>query len=193
MKEVRLGAGELESDLSALSAVVCELSCLGEVCEGCILTRKQLSTAQLEQQRRPLHSRCGLGERPHEQLRRGLRRAAVDRGDGGFTETCYDPSVSGGLHGQEMGTHPARRCAIVVEEAGCGPMRAVSLVAGQRGLHRVAHDRMQETRRGVGAEDLQLYQGRGQVRAGLEPQPRQGRRMAQLAAVSEHRQCLGQT
>ena len=77
-----------------------------------------------------------------------------------------------------MSTHPPGGRAIGVEEAGRSPMRPVSLVAGERGLHRVAHDRMQEPRGGVGGQHLQLDEGRGQARAGIELQPGQVRRLA---------------
>src|SRR5579864_6630044 len=51
---------------------------------------------------------------------------------------------------------------------------------------------MQEAGRTVGSQDLELDESRGQARGGLEAQAGQGGSVAQLAAVSEHRQCLSQ-
>ncbi len=64
MKEIRLGAGELESDLGALSAVICELSRPVKVLEGHVLPGKLLGAPEIEQQRYPLCRRWRLGQCP---------------------------------------------------------------------------------------------------------------------------------
>jgi hypothetical protein len=139
-----LGASHLESDLGPATAVFCELSRLSEVSQGRVLPSKLPGTAQLQQQRHPLRRRWRLGERPPQQRRRGLRRPTADRVGGGIAQARCHPGISRRLDGHEMGADPAPGRAIAVQETGRGPVRSVPLATGEKGLHRVAHDRMQK-------------------------------------------------
>ena len=83
-----------------------------------------------------------------------------------------------------------RRGPIGMQQAGGGAMQRVARIACQRGLDRIADNRMDEPRRIVGRQHLQTNETRGQRDRLRHLHAGDRRRVAQLAAVPEHRERL---
>ena len=93
----------------------------------------------------------------------------------------------------EMRGDPTRRRAIQFQNPRCRAVSRVPLVAAERTFDGVAHNRMDEPWTIVRGQDLDADEGcREDYRVGhLQTNHRRG--VAKLAAVPEHRECLGET
>lgn len=118
------------------------------------------------------------------------RCAAPHRRPRRLPQTGQHPAIARRPHPHQMRRDLTRRSPIGVQHPGGCAMQHVARIACTRALDRVADDRVNEPRRIIGPQHLQSHQARtprdglGHLHTG------QPRRVAQLAAVTEHRECL---
>ena len=210
----RIGLGHLQRDLGADPRAGRHAQRLLQQHEGPLPPGGHLGAGRFPQDPGPLPGRRRFGQRPVQQIRRGLRRAAVHGRPRRLAQPRQDPAITGRPHPDQMRGHLARRGHVSVQQPGRAAMGAVPFPGVQHRFERIADHRMHEPRppgaiprhpgrrrhlspehpgRGrLGRQHLGPGQAPGQPLRGGQRHPRDRRRVPQLAAVPQHGQRLSQ-
>ena len=186
-EQSRIGLGDLERDLGSLTSAGDQLQSLFQQHARRLAPGGRLRVCRLPQHPGALPRWRRLGQRPAQQVGCGLRRAAIHCRTRGLPQSRHHPVIAGRPHpGQVRGDLP-RRGSIGVQQPGRAAMGLVTLAAAQRRFKRGPDDRVNEPRPVPCCQHLGPHQALGQPRSGSQLRTRDLRRVAQLAAITRHR------
>jgi hypothetical protein len=127
----RIGLGNLQRDLGALARAGGHPQRFLQQHEGLLPPGGHLGAGRLPQDRGPLLRWRRLGQRPVQQIGRGLRRAAVHRCPCRLSQPCHHPAITGRPHPHQMRGDLPWRGHVSVQQPGRAAMGAVPFCAVQ--------------------------------------------------------------